>query len=92
MDSKTISFMTKQDIEEREYLQYTAFIYRGTIKSRKKDFIKKVVNHCIVNFENDTHIWEIIRMLDGNYAVRCFNKNSNKYVRYSPLVPGMFFR
>lgn len=92
----TIKKLTREEIAELGLYAYGIYTYKGQVKSRVKGLKTTYKTEDEVHFEGEHLRWEVVTIVATNdegvteYAIRCFDKDDNRYSDYQ-IIAGIAF-
>lgn len=91
----TLSKLTRNEIGCLGLMNIGIYTYKGTLKNRVKGFKTTAKTDTLQYFENDKIRWEFIKIVpvayECEYAVRLFNKTTDEYETFYPVLNGCAF-
>ena len=91
----TLSKLTRNEICCLGMVNIGIYTYKGTLKNRVKGFKTTAKTDTLQYFENDNVRWEVIKIIpvayECEYAVRLFNKTTDEYETFYPVLNGCEF-
>ena len=91
----TLSKLTRNEIGSLGLMNMGIYTYKGTLKNRVKGFKTTAKTDALQYFENDKIRWEVIKIIpvayECEYAVRLFNKTTDEYETFYPVLNGCEF-
>ena len=91
----TLSKLTRNEIGSLGLMNIGIYTYKGTLKNRVKGFKTTAKTDTLQYFENDNVRWEVIKIIpvayECEYAVRLFNKTTDEYETFYPVLNGCEF-
>ena len=91
----TISKLTRNEICSLGLTNIGIYTYKGALKKRVKGLKTTAKTDTLQYFENDNLRWEVIKIIpvayECEYAVRLFNKTTDEYETFYPVLNGCEF-